>query len=66
MPYMDISIFVLFERNNNGAVMVNMLAWSAVYHGFKPWSGETKDYKMGICCFSAKEKDQRLVDSESE
>ena len=23
-------------------------------HRFEPWSGETKDYKIGICCFSAK------------
>jgi len=22
--------------------------------GVKPWSGQTKDYKIGICCFSAK------------
>jgi len=21
---------------------------------FEPWSGQTKDYKIGICCFSAK------------
>jgi hypothetical protein len=35
-------------------VMVSVLALSAVDHGFKPWSGQTKDYKIGICCFSAK------------
>ena len=35
-------------------VMVNMLASSAVESGFEPWSGQIKDYKMGICCFSAK------------
>jgi hypothetical protein len=34
--------------------MVSMLASSAVDRGFKPWSGQTKDYKIGICCFSAK------------
>jgi hypothetical protein len=33
--------------------MVSMLALSAVDHGFKPWSGQTKDFKIGICCFSA-------------
>jgi hypothetical protein len=27
---------------------------SAVDHGFEPWSGQTKDYKIGICPFSAK------------
>ena len=34
--------------------MLNMLASSAVDHGFKPRSGLTKDYKIGICCFSSK------------
>jgi hypothetical protein len=27
---------------------------SAVDRGFEPRSGQTKDYKIGICCFSAK------------
>jgi len=26
---------------------------SAVDHGFEPCSGQTKDYKIGIRCFSA-------------
>ena len=34
--------------------MVNVLASSAVDHGFKPKSGQTKDYAIGICSFSAK------------
>ena len=34
--------------------MVSVLASSAVDDGFKPRSGQTKDYKIGICCFSAK------------
>jgi len=34
--------------------MAYMLASSAVICGFNPWSGQTKDYKIGICCFSAK------------
>jgi hypothetical protein len=34
--------------------MVSMLASSAVDRGFEPWLGQTKDYKIGICCFSAK------------
>ena len=34
--------------------MVSMLASSAVDRGFQPRSGQTKDYKIGICCFSAK------------
>jgi hypothetical protein len=35
-------------------VMVSILTSSAVDCGFKPRSGQTKDDKIGICCFSAK------------
>ena len=28
--------------------MVSMLAWSVVDRGFKPRSGQTKDYEIGI------------------
>ena len=34
--------------------MVSVLASSGVDRGFEPQSGQTKDYKIGICCFSAK------------
>ena len=34
--------------------MVSVLASSAVDRGFEPRSGQTKDYAIGICCFSAK------------
>jgi hypothetical protein len=34
--------------------MVSMLASSAVGGGFESRSGQTKDYNIGICCFSAK------------
>jgi hypothetical protein len=37
-----------------GGVMVSVIASSAVDRGFKFRSGQTKDYKIGICCFSAK------------
>ena len=33
--------------------MVSVIASSAVDRGFKPQSDQTKDYKIGICCFSA-------------
>jgi len=36
-------------------VMVRMLASSAVDHGFEPQLGKTKDFKIGMCCFSAKD-----------
>jgi hypothetical protein len=31
-----------------------VLASSAGGHGFVPQSGQTKEYEIGICCFSAK------------
>jgi hypothetical protein len=34
--------------------MVSMLASNAVDSGFEPQSGQTKDYEIGMCCFSAK------------
>ena len=34
--------------------MVSMLASSGVDSGFKPRSGQTKDYDIGICYFSTK------------
>jgi len=30
--------------------MVSVLASSVVDRGFEPWSGQSKDYKIGICC----------------
>jgi hypothetical protein len=30
------------------------LCSSVVDHGFESWSAQTKDYEIGICCFSAK------------
>ena len=41
-------------NNRIGSVMVSVLASSVVDRGFEPRSGQTKDYKIGICCFSAK------------
>ena len=35
--------------------MVSMLASNLVDHGFEPQTGQTKDYTIGICCFSAKD-----------
>ena len=34
--------------------MVSVLASSVVGRGFEPRSGQTKAYKIGICCFSTK------------
>ena len=41
-------------RNRIGGVMVSVLSLSAVDRGFEPRSGKTKEYKIGICCISAK------------
>jgi hypothetical protein len=35
--------------------MVSVLAWSVVDRGFEPRFGQTKDYYIGMCCFSAKQ-----------
>jgi hypothetical protein len=42
------------QKHRIGGVMVSVLASSAVDSGFEPRSGQTKDYKIGICCFSAR------------
>ena len=34
--------------------MVSVLASGPVDRGFEPRSGQAKDYKIRICCFSAK------------
>jgi hypothetical protein len=34
--------------------MVSVLTSSAIDREFKPRSGQPKNYKIGICCFSAK------------
>jgi hypothetical protein len=39
--------------------MVSVLALSAVDRGFEPRTGQTKDYKIGMCCFSAKQAELR-------
>ena len=40
--------------NRIGGVMVNVLASSVVDRGFELQSGQTKECKIGICCFSAR------------
>jgi len=39
--------------------MVSMLASSAVDPWFKARSGQAKDYRFGICCFSSKHTTSR-------
>ena len=40
--------------NRISGVMVSVLESSAVNREFEPRSGQTKDYKIGICCFFTK------------
>ena len=44
--------------------MISMLVSSAVDRGCEPWSGKTKDYRIGICCFSAKHAALRRKDKD--
>ena len=46
------NVWILINRT--GGVMVSVLASSVVDRGFEPRSGQTKDYTIDICCFSAK------------
>ena len=56
-------------HSRSGGILVRVHALSAVDHGFEPRSGQTKDYKIDIYCFSAKHtalrRDIRLVFTES-
>ena len=40
-------------KNRISIVMVSVFTSNAVGRGFDLRSGQTKDYKIGICCFSA-------------
>jgi hypothetical protein len=40
--------------NHIDGVIVSVLASSVVDCGFEPCSGQTKDYEIGICCFTDK------------
>ena len=44
----------IFPCDCIGDVMVSVLASSGVDRGFESRSGQTRDYEIGICCFSAK------------
>ena len=48
-----INLYIEPHQWLNG-LMVSVLASSAVDREFKPRSGQTKDNKIGICCFSVK------------
>ena len=45
---------VLKNTYRIGGVMISVLDLSTVDRGFEPRLGQTTDYGIGICCFSAK------------
>ena len=47
--YTSIKYFVKFDLI--GGLRINVLSSSVVDRGFDPKWGETKNYKIGICCF---------------
>jgi len=42
------------QNNRISGIIVSVLALSVVDCGFEPCSDETKEYTIGICCFSTK------------
>jgi hypothetical protein len=51
-PFQQVCVEIIWDRISG--IMVSMLASSAVNRGFEHRSGQTKDYKIGISCFSTK------------
>jgi hypothetical protein len=51
----NFTLLIQYNRNRIGGVIVSVLFSSAVDRGFEPRWGQTKAYKIGICCFSAKD-----------
>ena len=65
-----INASVCYISNRIGGVMVSVLASSAINLGFESRSGQTKHYKIDMCCFFAKHaalrrKSKDLVGSKS-
>jgi hypothetical protein len=55
IPRLQLKIY----KNCIGGVRVNVLASNAVDRGFEPRSSQTKDFYIGICCFSSKDASLR-------
>jgi hypothetical protein len=43
-----------YNLDRISGIMVSVFTSSVVDRGFEPRSGQTKDYKIGICCLSTK------------
>jgi hypothetical protein len=46
--------FVPILTPTSAALMVSVFALSVVDRGIEPLWGQTKNYEIGICCFSGK------------
>jgi len=49
------SLYNCIRHTDVTASVVSLLVSSAVDRWFEPRSGQTKDYEIGTCCFSAKQ-----------
>jgi hypothetical protein len=47
-------VYYIFTFNRISGIVFRVLVSCAVDRGFESHSGQTKDYKIGICCFSTK------------
>ena len=62
--YNAIEASTCIKINRIGDVIVSVLALSVVDRGLEPQSGQTKDYKTGICSFSTKHTALRRKDKD--
>jgi hypothetical protein len=61
---LDSGFCFVWRGNHIGGVTISVLFSSAVDRGFDPRTGQTKDYEIGICCFSAKHATLRKKDKD--
>ena len=52
--YVHLMEMLIYPSNLISGVMFSVLAPSVVDRGIEPRLARTKDYEIGICCFSAK------------
>ena len=55
---------IILKYTRISGVMGSVLVLSAVDRVFKSWSAQTKDYEIGICCFSDKYTVSRRTSNE--
>jgi len=64
VPKITIEACLTVRIIENGGVMVNVLASSAVGRRFQSRSSQTNGYKIGICCFSTKHTALKIKDND--